>query len=300
MAINTDLIKKPHRSDSISKHEAVELARCTLDPEYFIENYCYIQHPTKGRMKFNLFPYQRDLIRSYHDYRYSVSLLSRQTGKSTCAAAYLLWFAMFNADKDILVAAHKRDGANEIMTRLRFMYESCPDFIRAGAVAYNKGSVEFDNGSRVIAQATTENTGRGLSLALVYLDEFAFVQPRIAEEFWTSISPTLSTGGKCIITSTPNQDDDQFARIWKEANRNVDEYGNQTELGKNGFKPYIAIWDKHPDRDQAWADAEKNKIGEERFRREHLCVVHNTRISIRDNNTDYEMDIGDLFERIDK
>lgn len=269
--VNTDLVKRPYQEEKLSQDELRELALCSVNPLYFIRNYCFIQHPTKGRMSFNLFDYQEGLINSYNDYRYSISLLSRQTGKSTCAAAYLLWFAMFNPDKTILVAAHKRDGANEIMTRLRYMYESCPNHIRAGVTAYNKGSIDFDNGSKIIAQATTENTGRGLSLSLVYLDEFAFVPPRVAEEFWTSISPTLSTGGKCIITSTPNQDDDQFAQIWKQANKRVDEYGNETETGTNGFRPYIVKWDGHPDRDQEWADAERAKIGDERFRREHEC-----------------------------
>lgn len=269
--VNTDLVKRPYQQQAMTQNELRELALCSVNPLHFIRNYCYIQHPTKGRMPFKLFNYQEGLINSYNDYRYSISLLSRQTGKSTCAAAYLLWFAMFKPDSTILVAAHKRDGANEIMTRLRYMYESCPDHIRAGVTAYNKGSIEFDNGSKIIAQATTENTGRGLSLSLVYLDEFAFVPPRVAQEFWTSISPTLSTGGKCIITSTPNQDDDQFAQIWKQANRRVDEFGNETETGTNGFRPYLVKWDQHPDRDQEWADNERAKIGDERFRREHEC-----------------------------
>jgi hypothetical protein len=129
---------------------------------------------------------------------------------------------MFKPDSVILIAAHKYSGAQEIMQRVRYMYEMCPDHIRAGATAYNKGSLEFDNGSRIVAQATTENTGRGMSITLVYLDEFAFVPPRVASEFWTSISPTLSTGGKCFITSTPSQDNDQFAQIWKQANKTQD------------------------------------------------------------------------------
>ena len=165
-------------------------------------NYCYIQHPVQGRMKFSLYPYQVELVDTYHEFRYSVSMLARQTGKSTCAAGYLLWYAMFNPDQTILIAAHKYFAAQEIMQRIRFAYEHIPDFIRAGVTSYNKGSLEFDNGSRIIAQATTENTGRGLSISLVYLDEFAFVRPNIAREFWTSLSPTLATGGKCIITST--------------------------------------------------------------------------------------------------
>jgi len=109
-----------------------------------------------------------------------------------------------------------------------------------------------------------------LSISLAYLDEFAFVRPTIAREFWTSLSPTLSTGGKCIITSTPNQDDDQFAQIWRAACKTLDEFGNEKSVGVNGFKSYSADWKAHPDRDQEWADQEQGKIGEERFRREHL------------------------------
>jgi phage FluMu gp28-like protein len=129
--------------------------------------------------------------------------------------------------------------------------------------------LEFDNGSRIIAQATTDNTGRGMSISLAYLDEFAFVRPNIARDFWTALSPTLATGGKCIITSTPNQDDDQFAQIWRDSQKKTDEYGNETELGINSFASYDAIWDRHPDRDEEWAIVEEAKIGEEKFRREH-------------------------------
>ena len=267
---DTSLVKTPYQQEEFTDEQLMELAKCMQDPLYFIEEYCWIQHPTKGRMKFQLFEYQRELLAAYHDYRYSIALISRQMGKSTAAAAYLLWYSMFVPDQTILIAAHKYSGAQEIMSRIRFAYELLPNFVRAGAVSYNKGSIEFDNGSRIIAQATTDNTGRGLSISLAYLDEFAFVRPSIAREFWTALSPTLSTGGKCIITSTPNQDDDQFAQIWREANKCIDEYGNTKPTGTNGFKAYSADWKSHPDRDQAWADEEKGKIGDERFRREHL------------------------------
>jgi hypothetical protein len=171
----------------------------------------------------------------------------------------------------VLVAAHKFTGAQEIMSRIRYAYELCADHIRCGVKSYNKQSIEFDNGSRIIAQTTTETTGRGLSLSLLYADEFAFVEPNIAVEFWTSISPTLATGGKAIITSTPNSDEDQFANIWKEANYKFDEFGNEQTLGRNGFFPFRAYWNEHPDRDEAWANEERSRIGEERFRREHDC-----------------------------
>jgi hypothetical protein len=197
--------------------------------------------------------------------------MPRQTGKTTSAAGYLLWFAMFQPDSTILIAAHKYTGAQEIMQRVRYAYELCPDFIRAGATSYNKGSIDFENGSRIVSQTTTETTGRGMSITLLYCDEFAFVRPTIAKEFWTSISPTLSTGGKAIITSTPNSDEDQFAHIWKQANKCIDEFGNPTKLGMNGFKAYQAYWDEHPDRDEQWKKDEIGRIGEERFRREHGC-----------------------------
>lgn len=266
-----DLTKKAHTKTEFTDQQLLEFSLCADDPYYFLDNYFYIQHPTKGSMLYQAFDYQVGLVESYHNYRYSISMLGRQLGKSTTAAGYLLWYAMFHADQTILIAAHKYSGAQEIMHRIRYAYEMCPDFIRCGATSYNKGSIEFDNGSRIIAQATTENTGRGLSISLLYMDEFAFVRPTIATEFWTSISPTLATGGKCIITSTPNLDDDQFAQIWAGANKTIDEFGNETEIGVNGFKPYMVTWDKHPDRDEIWEKEERGRVGEERFRREHLC-----------------------------
>lgn len=273
-SVENSLIKRPHIEESWTEFEIKEFAKCAdpVDgPQYFMNNYFYIQHPVKGSMLYKAFPFQEKLIETYHNNRFSISLMPRQTGKSTSAAGYLLWYAMFVPDSTILIAAHKYSGAQEIMQRVRYAYEGVPNFIRAGVTSYNKGSIEFDNGSRIVAQTTTETTGRGMSISLLYCDEFAFVRPSIAKEFWTSISPTLSTGGKAIITSTPNSDEDQFAFIWKEANKCVDEFGNPTEIGKNGFKAYRAYWHEHPDRDQKWADEEMSRIGEERFRREHQC-----------------------------
>ena len=233
------LIKKAHKKQNFTRKHLQEFKACA-DPVsgciHFLDNFFYIQHPTQGKIQYHPFDYQLRLLNTYHDYRYSISMMPRQTGKSTTAAGYLLWFAMFVPDSTILIAAHKYAGAQEIMQRVRYAYELCPDHIRAGAVSYNKGSIEFDNGSRIVAQTTTENTGRGMSISLLYCDEFAFVRPTIAREFWTSISPTLATGGKAIITSTPNSDEDQFALIWKGANKGEDEHGNETKLGINGFK----------------------------------------------------------------
>lgn len=274
--LDTVLVKAPHRREIYSDQELTDFCACA-DPEsghqFFLDNFFWIQHPTRGKIKYQSFEYQRRLVDSYHNYRFSISLMPRQTGKSTTAAGYLLWYAMFVPDSTILIAAHKYTGAQEIMQRIRFAYELCPNHIRAGAVSYNKGSLEFDNGSRIVSATTTENTGRGMSISLLYCDEFAFVRPTIAKEFWTSISPTLATGGKAIITSTPNSDEDQFAAIWKGANKTQDEYGNPRSdgLGINGFRAYRAYWREHPDRDDKWADEQRAQLGEERFRREMDC-----------------------------
>ena len=271
---DTVLIKKPNIQETFTEHQLREVIKCadpTNGPAYFLANYFFIQHPTRGRMKYQPFEYQERLVETYHNYRYSISLMPRQTGKSTTAAGYLLWYAMFVPDSTILVAAHKYSGSQEIMQRIRYGYESVPNFIRAGVTSYNKGSIDFDNGSRIVSATTTENTGRGMSISLLYCDEFAFVRPTIAKEFWTSISPTLATGGKCIITSTPNSDEDQFALIWRQANKRIDEYGNETELGVNGFKPFRSYWYEHPDRDEKWEAEQRAQLGEERFRREMKC-----------------------------
>ena len=272
--LETAIIKTPYKKMSYTENQIRELARCAdpvTGPRYFMSNYFFIQHPTKGSIQYHPFEYQCRLIDAYHENRYSISLMPRQTGKSTSAAGYLLWYAMFVPDSTILVAAHKYIGAQEIMQRVRYAYENCPDFIRAGVTSYNKGSLDFENGSRIVSQTTTENTGRGMSLSLLYCDEFAFVRPTIASEFWTAITPTLATGGKCIITSTPNSDEDQFAQIWRQANKCFDEFGNVTPLGVNGFKAFRSAWQEHPDRDQKWADQMLAQLGEERFRREMEC-----------------------------
>ena len=274
-SLQGNLTKKAHQRVKFTENEILELNKC-MDPKqgplYFMQNYSMIQHPTKGSMKFEMFEYQKGLVRTYHDNRFAIAMLPRQTGKTTCAAAYLIWYAMFVPDSQILIAAHKFTGAQDIMNRVRFVYENLPDFLRAGAYSYNRNTLEFDNGSRIKATTTTENTGRGMSLSVIYCDEFAFVNPpNKAREFWTSLAPTLATGGKCIITSTPNSDEDQFALIWKEANKRLDEYGNEQPIGKNGFAAFRASWREHPERTEEWAKEERARIGEERFRREHDC-----------------------------
>ena len=276
MAASLDgvLIKKANKKETFSEAHVADLMQC-MDPDkgylYFARMLAHIQHPVKGKLLFDPFEYQLGLMHSYHNFRFNINMMPRQTGKTTCASIYLAWYAMFKPDQTILIAAHKYTGAQEIMQRIRYVYELCPDHVRAGVTSYNKGSIEFENGSRIISQTTTGTTGRGLSISLLYCDEFAFVQPNIAEEFWTSISPTLATGGRAIITSTPNSDEDTFATIWKQAEQKFDEYGNEQEVGINGFHSFVAHWSEHPDRDDEWKKEEIGRIGEEKFRREYGC-----------------------------
>ena len=258
-SLDGNLIKKAHAPIKYTLEEINHLEACmdpVTGPLYFAQNFIKIQHPVRGSIPFEPYEYQVRLLEAYHENKQCIAMLPRQMGKTTCAVAYLLWYTMFVPDCQVLIAAHKYEGAKDIMDRYRFGYENLPDFIPAGVYSYNRNTIEYDNGARIQATTTTENTGRGKSLSLIYCDEFAFVQPpEKAKEFWTALSPTLSTGGKCIITSTPNSD----------------EHGNETKLGVNGFFPYFAHWRENPLRDDAWARLERAKIGEERFRREFEC-----------------------------
>ena len=172
------LTKKAHTKEKFSQKQVEDLSTC-MDPDtgylYFCQNFFHIQHPVEGKALFKPFEYQQRLLKSYHNHRFNVNMLPRQSGKTTTAAGYLLWYAMFHPDQTILIAAHKYTGAPEIMQRIRYGYELCPDHVRAGVTNYNKGSMEFENGSRIVSATTTGNTGRGMSISLLYCDEFAFV-----------------------------------------------------------------------------------------------------------------------------
>ena len=266
-----NLIKAPYQRLSLTDHQKAEFLKCAINPVYFIRNYIRIKHPTKGALPFNLFGYQEEMVRTFANNRQVISMCSRQLGKTESSSAFIIWFTIFQNNQNVLIAANKFKAATEIMDRIRFMYEELPDWLRPGVVTWNVQKIQFDNGSKIESTTTTSDAGRGKSISLLYVDEMAFVKTRIAEEFWTAISPTLATGGKCIITSTPNGDEDTFANIWYAANNTLDEFGNERTdgLGSNGFKAFKALWNQHPDRDEAWATKERAKIGYEKFAREY-------------------------------
>ena len=277
MAKNTadfEKLKAPNQPTTYTAEQLQEFVRCANDPIYFMEHYMYVQHSVKGKIPFEAYSFQKDLIRTYRNYRNTIAMIPRQSGKTTTAAGYLLWYAFFNPDVTILIAANKFKAANEIMMRVKYAYEEMPNYIRPGVIEYNVTSIRFDNGSRILATTTTPDSGRGLAISLLYLDEFAFVKPRMAEEFWSAMAPTLATGGKCIITSTPQSDEDMFAALWFGATATVDEDGNEIPegVGKNGFKAFTAHYSEVPGRDEEWAARERAKIGFEKFQREYECA----------------------------
>lgn len=212
--------------------------------------------------------YDLELDDEDHVY-YTDGILSHN---STVAAAFLLWYATFNFDKTILIASRANDHAMEMIERIRFAYENLPFWLKPGVRddGWNKHTLGFDNGSRIMSTATAGNSGRGYSISLLYLDEFAFVAPNIQEEFWTSISPTLSTGGSCIMTSTPNGDMDIYAEIWRGAN--IPGNDPTSKCGHNGFRPIRVRWDQPPGRDGNFKESEIAKIGERKWMQEYECT----------------------------
>jgi hypothetical protein len=241
----------------------MELRKCSQDPVHFISKYVKTQHPLHGIIPLDLYDYQIEMVKAYQKNRYNITLSARQTGKTVVAAAYILWYAVFHFDQTILIAANKNSNAMEMIHRIRISYENLPMWLKPGVMddGWNKHNVGFDNGTRIISEATSENSGRGLSISLLYLDEFAFVAPNIQEEFWTSISPTLSTGGSCIMTSTPNGDMDLYATLWRGA-----------QVGSNGFNPIRVYWNQPPGRDEAFKEDQIGKLGERKWMQEYECV----------------------------
>lgn len=269
MAIgNNPGLKKAYQEMEYTPDMIREFAICQKDPVHFIRKWVKIQHPVRGEVPFNLYPYQEEMVRAFADNRLVVTLMSRQSGKTQTAACYLLWHGMYNEDQTILIASNKNSNAKEIIQRIQYIYERLPDWLKPGLVSYTKHSLEFDNGTRILSQATTENTGRGLSISKLFLDEMAFVPHSIQEELWTSLSPTLATGGSLIIASTPNGDTDIFSQIWRGANTFI---GEDDECGVNGFKPLKVLWHSVPGRDEKFKQQEMAKIGEIKFRQEYDC-----------------------------
>jgi hypothetical protein len=252
------MVKKEDRTSPELLRERIkeEYKKCALSPQYFLTKYCYIQHPQRGKILFDLYQYQSNVIDDFIEHDYNIVLKGRQIGISTAAAGFSLWLLLFHRDKNILVIATKQDTAKNLVSKVRFMHENLPVWLRGKTKTDNKLSLEFTNGSQIKAVASSKDAGRSEALSLLILDECAFIEE--ADTIWTAASSTLSTGGKALLLSTPNGVGNFFHKTW-----------NTAVEGGNDFNPILLDWRVHPDRDQAWRDRQTELLGEVEATQEH-------------------------------
>ena len=246
---------------SYTQEQVLEIAKCASDPIYFVDNYCYIVTLDHGLQPFKLYDCQKEKLDVIHKNRKVIIMEGRQQGKTSVAAAYILWYTLFQESKTVAILANKASTAREIIARYQLMYENLPIWMQQGIKTWNKGDVELENGSIVFTAATTGQGIRGKSVNLLYIDEAAIIPNSIAEAFFTAVYPVISAGQttKILITSTPLG----YNHFWK--------FWNDAENGRNGFTPlFIPYWEI-PGRDEKWAAEQKAQLGELKFTQEVLC-----------------------------
>jgi hypothetical protein len=238
-----------------------EYMKCAADPIYFIENYCYIVTLDHGLKLFKLYDCQKNKVNVIHNNRRVILMEGRQQGKTTTSAAYILWYTIFQANKTVAILANKATAAREVLDRYQTMYELLPKWMQQGVTTWNKGDIELENGSKVFTAATGKSGIRGKSVNMLYVDEAAIIPNNVAEEFFTSVYPTISAGQttKILLSSTPLG----YNHFWK--------FWTDAEKGRNGFvNLFIPYWEI-PGRDEAWAAEQKAQLGELKFTQEVLC-----------------------------
>jgi hypothetical protein len=251
-------LKRKNVQEEYTEEQVLEIIRCKNDPIYFIKNYIHIINLDDGLVKFALYDYQERFINMLHEENRIIARLGRQSGKTTCFAAYMCHYIIFNENKTAAILGNKDKTAREILYRVKIMFENLPMWLKPGVMEWNKGTVEFENGSRIVTAATSSSAIRGMSINFLALDEFAFIQPGVFEDFIQSVYPTISTSkeAKILMVSTP-WGLNHFYKFWKEA-----------EDGKNGYAHFSIKWNDVPGRDDAWRDKMIAEIGIERFRQE--------------------------------
>lgn len=237
-----------------------EYKRCARNPIYFLKKYAYIQHPKRGKVKFDLYPFQQDTILEFIKHSWNIIVKSRQLGISTLCAGYALWLMTFNKDKSILVIANKQDVAKNLIRKVRQMYELLPPFLQEPLVTDNKQSLFFANDSFIKAESANPNAGVSEALSLLIIDEAAVLSQSLFQQIFTAAAPTLSTGGDFIVLSTPRGVGGLFHKLWIQALQ-----------GRNRFNPIKLPWDVHPDRDQQFRDKQTKEMGDKKSRQEYDC-----------------------------
>ncbi len=254
-------LKKANVSQEFTKEQVLEFMACRHDPIYFAKKYVKIVSLDEGLTPFKPYHFQEKLIKNFHESRFNICKMPRQTGKSTTCVAYLLHYVVFNDSVNVGILANKAATARELLGRLQTAYENLPKWMQQGIIAWNRGSLELENGSKILAASTSASAVRGMSFNILFLDEFAFVPNHIADQFFSSVYPTITSGKstKVIIVSTPHGMN-HFYRMWHDA-----------EKGKNEYVPTDVHWSEVPGRDEKWKKSTIANTSEAQFKVEFEC-----------------------------
>ena len=254
-------LKRANVPIEFTKDQIEEYLKCKDDPVYFAENYVKIINLDEGLVPFDMYPFQRKLINNFHSSRFNICKMPRQSGKSTTVVSYLLHYALFNDSVTIGILANKAATARDLLGRLQIAYEALPTWLQQGIIAWNKGSMELENKSKIVAASTSASAVRGMSFNIIFLDEFAFIPNHIADDFFSSVYPTISSGKstKVIIVSTP-RGMNHFYRLWHDA-----------ELDRNEYVTTDVHWSEVPGRDAKWREQTIKNTSEAQFRVEFEC-----------------------------
>jgi hypothetical protein len=259
---NNPFLKRVGVKAKFNDEEISEMVKCRDDYLYFIKNYAKIVSlDDEDLINFNLFGYQERFLDAIHNNRKVISLQPRQMGKTTVVAAYMVWYIVFHSNKNVAILANKAETAIEILSRIKLMYENLPMYMKHGVKKWNEKSIHIENGSKIFAAATSKNGIRGKSCNMLYVDEAAIIDNTIAEKFFTAIYPVISAGKKTkIILTSTSLGFNHFWRYWDDAIND-----------KNGFIPVRVYYDEHPDRDENWANEQRETLGPLMFSQEVLC-----------------------------
>ena len=259
--LGNPLLKSAYVPQDFSEEQVGEYIRCQQDPLHFISEHIKIVSVDEGLIEFDVRDYQKDMIDRFHNERFVICKMARQSGKSTTILAYLLHYILFNENVSVAVLANKKATAMELLGRLQLAYEHMPKWLQQGILIWNKGNIELENGSKILASSTSGSAIRGGTFNIIFLDEFAFVPHNISEEFFSSVYPTISSGKttKVFIVSTPNGMN-MFYKLWTDA-----------EEKQNDYSPISVHWSQVPDRDEEWKEKTIRNTSERQFQQEFEC-----------------------------
>tara|TARA_Y100000310_G_scaffold332761_1_gene408947 strand:- start:417 stop:1283 length:867 start_codon:yes stop_codon:yes gene_type:complete len=277
-------LKKANVAQEWTKKQIEEYQICSDNPQYFIEKYIKIVSLDEGLIPFGLYDFQKEMIGTFHNNRFTICKIPRQSGKSTTIIAYLLYYVLFNPNVNVAILANKATTARDLLGRLQLAYEHLPKWMQQGVMIWNKGSLELENGSKILASSTSASAVRGGSYNSVFLDEFAYVPANIAEQFFSSVYPTISSGKttKVMIVSTPHGMN-MFYKMWTDAKQ-----------GRSSYVPIEVHWSEVPGRDEKWKEETISNTSQAQFNTEFNCVDGDTMVETEDG----KIKIEDLYKKL--